>query len=203
MIPRNHRAVMGSRREPLNSRDHFPTPAWATRALLRRVIRPHIRPYHRCLDPCAGEGHMADALAEFFDTVFISDIHDYGYGDVIDFLDPDFWQPDLDWTIANPPFRLWLDFTRKALAMSRVGVAMLCQTRFLEGIGRYNGLFRHHPPTYVGVFVERVTMVRGRLDPSIRSATAYSWVCWVHAARRHSQIVWIPPGTRIALGEPP
>ena len=40
MKPTEHRAVMASRREPPDSLDFFPTPPWATRALLDAAFGP-------------------------------------------------------------------------------------------------------------------------------------------------------------------
>lgn len=76
-VPRSARAVMASRREPPGSLDFFPTPPWATRALMQHVLAAE--PYLRtCWEPAAGRGHMADVLAEYFDTVHRSDVYDYG-----------------------------------------------------------------------------------------------------------------------------
>ena len=37
-------------------------------------------------EPACGRGHMARPLADYFGTVYVSDIHPYGYGEVCDFL---------------------------------------------------------------------------------------------------------------------
>ena len=46
----------------------------------------------------------------------------------------------------------------------RIGVAVLARTVFLESVGRYEAIFRDRPPGKFAQFVERVPMVRGRLD---------------------------------------
>jgi hypothetical protein len=83
---RSH-AVMAQRVESSDSLDDFPTPPWATRALVEHVIggKKRVRTQH-CLEPACGAGHMAKVLSEYFGHVKASDIHQYGYGDVRDFL---------------------------------------------------------------------------------------------------------------------
>ena len=82
------RAVMGSRQEPDDSLDYFPTPPWATRTLVE-IVLPQVGINAKQLgyvwEPACGEGHMAEVLAEYTD-VSASDVFDYGYGTVEDFL---------------------------------------------------------------------------------------------------------------------
>ena len=64
-------AVMAQRVEPPDSLDYFPTPPWATRALIEHVIVPDLCPagdvYTASVwEPACGEGHMARPLAEYF-----------------------------------------------------------------------------------------------------------------------------------------
>src|SRR4051812_30172940 len=86
MQNRSH-AVMAQRTEAKDSRDDFPTPPWATRALLEHVLLPR-EPALRsqsCLEPACGAGHMDKVLREYFATTSASDKFDYGYGRVADF----------------------------------------------------------------------------------------------------------------------
>ena len=59
-------AVMAQRFEAKDSLDDFPTPAWATRALLEKVILDKNFPHHSVWEPACGEGHMAKVLKEYF-----------------------------------------------------------------------------------------------------------------------------------------
>jgi hypothetical protein len=54
---------------------------------------------------------------------------------------------------------------------------------FLESVGRYNGIFRHHPPTKFAQFVERIPMVKGRLDDKATTATGDAWFVWKKKCR--------------------
>jgi hypothetical protein len=189
-------AVMSQRLEPLDSPDDFPTPPWATRALLEHVIGSQSLSNLSCLEPACGAGHMAKVLKEYFGEVRFSDAYDYGYGPVSDYLKIPHEAKSVDWVITNPPFRLAEEFVLHSLGVARRGVAMLVRTVFLESVGRYNRLFRDHPPTEFAQFVERVPMVRGRLDKKASTATGYAWLVWEHGVEHRSNVVWIPPCRR-------
>lgn len=201
-------AVMQRDHEPHDSLGDFPTPPWATRALCERLQNPcdillnGDRPKSAlstwpltCREPAANRGHMVKALREYFPTVEASDIFDYGAGFAVqDYLfgpDPD----PVDWTITNPPFRLAEQFIARALATSTQGVAVIVRSAFLEGIGRYRGLFSQTPPTNILQFSERVVMHKGRLSAKGSTATAYCWLIWNKREPKGgpTEFDWIPP----------
>ena len=126
--------------------DHFPTPCWATRALIEHVFVDPVRE-QACLEPACGAGDMARPLAEYFGHVAAYDAFDYGFAEIRDFLTWRWEQESFDWVITNPPFRLAQEFVESALPIARTGVAMLVRTAFIEGVGSYNGLFSHRRPT--------------------------------------------------------
>lgn len=198
---RENLAVVQRRVEPADSLDYFPTPPWATRALCVHVL-PAAWPWpdvHQgeAFDPCCGEGHMAVALAEYFDHVAANDIHAYGFGTVGDFLDAD--DDPTGWVIMNPPFNRAEAFFDKAIRIAERGVAMLVRTAFLEGQGRYAALYSRRPPQIVAQFVERVPMHKGHWEPDGTTATAYCWLVWLrHPPHnwRHTRMMWIPPSRK-------
>jgi len=201
------RAIMGSRVEPDDSLDYFPTPPWATRALIENVMPQVGRRGDICRnlawEPAAGEGHIAEVLTEYFRDVVESDIHDYGRPDAhaVDFLSCDHVnrKDDADWIITNPPFGDKTEaFVLKALDLARVGVAMFLRLQWLETIGRYERLFKDRPPTLIAFFCERVNLCKGRWDPEGGTATAYIWLVWVKGAAPRAPF-WIPPGRRESL----
>ncbi len=204
-----HTAVMSSRGEPPDSLDFFPTPPWATRALMTHVLRASDMDGATAWDPAAGQGHMSEVLAEGFAEVEASDVHDYGRGyRVGSFVGcgADVIEPKLrpDWIITNPPFRLALEFAERAMMIARTGVALLVRTAWLESSSRYERLFSILPPDEVALFVERVPMVKGRWDPEASTATSYCWVVWRSGGRNlvSSRLTWIPPGCRSRLARP-
>ena len=193
--PNASSAVRQQRHEAHDSLDDFPTPPWATRALLARVFGDGLLPLI-AREPAANRGHMVRPLAERFGYVEASDIHDYGAG----FEQRDYLfgpEPDpVDWTITNPPFRLAEQFIARALATSRVGVAIIVRSAFTEGAGRYALIFSKTPPSQILYFAERVVMHRGHLpNPNVSiesidpktglmvkkkpsTPTAYCWMVW-------------------------
>ena len=136
-------AVMSQRHEKKDSLDYFPTPPWATRALFQSVILPMGFVHYNdvCLEPACGGGHMVKVLQEYFDKVESCDISDYGQDRIADFLSKDVEQ-ECDFIITNPPFNLAEEFVIKALSMTRKLVAVFARTQFMEGIGRYERLFK-------------------------------------------------------------
>jgi len=211
MTQNTSHAVMSQRSEPIGSRDDFPTPPWAVRALCEHVL------FHgeaastvarlTAWEPACGRGYMGHALEEYFGHVVQSDIHKYrpeAKYKVHDFLggeDPNpRWYRDIDWIITNPPFLLAEAFYRRArLIRPRHGFALLCRSNWMEGIARFENIFQRDPPNIIAQHVERVPMVRGRYDPKASSATAYAWFVWSHTLapqQGRTRLVWIPPGSR-------
>lgn len=187
-------AVMAQRIEPKDSPDDFPTPPWATRALIEHVLEDKSDLSQlTCLEPACGAGHMAKVLKDYFCEVHSADAYYYGYGDIQDFLTHPHEAESVDWVITNPPFRLAEAFVLKALGIARHGVAILARTVFLESVGRYRGIFQDTPPTRFAQFTERVPMVRGRLDGKATTATGYAWLIWEKDATNAPRLMWVPP----------
>ena len=111
-------AVMAQRFESVDSLDNFPTPPWATRALLERVIKSEIQGLQSCLEPACGAGHMASVQKDYFAHVHASDIYDYGYGNVVDFQNHSYGSATYDWVITNPPFKLAEIFINEGLKIA-------------------------------------------------------------------------------------
>jgi hypothetical protein len=190
-------AVMAQRAEPKDSPDDFPTPPWATRALIEHVLDDkRALTSMRCLEPACGAGHMAKVLKEYFGEVRCADAYNYGYGEIRDFLTYPYEANDVDWVITNPPFRLAEAFVKQAHRIARRGVAILARTVFLESVGRYDGIFRENPPTKFAPFVERVPMVKGRLDSKATTATSYAWLVWGKGGTAIPRLMWVPPCRR-------
>jgi hypothetical protein len=197
---------------------YFPTHPWATRGFVEHVLRRDgVNPAQLTVwEPAAGEGYMARPLSEYFGRVIATDIKDYGYrGDgangaqwlgLHDFLMP--FLPDgvegepIDWIISNPPFPIGFAFVERALGLASQGVAMVLRSQFLEGIDRHRDLYCAYPPNIIAQSVERIPMVKGRLDAKANTATSYSWFIWYRDERRRAPmsmkelwapVWWIPP----------
>lgn len=187
-------AVMQRRVEPHDSLDDFPTPPWATRALVHRLIDRGPIWHLAAREPAANRGHMVRPLQEWFGTVEASDIFDYGAG----FPQADYlFGPDpepVDWTITNPPFRLAEQFIERMHRTSRQGCAVIVRSAFLEGVGRFERLFQFLPPSHILQFSERVVMHKGKLSPNGSTATAYCWIIWdKRLVAAETRFDWIGP----------
>lgn len=214
-LPNGNRAIMSSRQEPDDSLDFFPTPPWATRALVERVLqnpdlgmllaREKIEEFS-FWEPACGEGHIAEVLNEYSPRVLATDVFDYGYGDrTLDFLNELEASAEAgkhDFIITNPPFKEKGEaFVLQALKRAKLGVAMFLRLQWLETIGRYENVFRDNPPTLIAFFAERVNLCKGRWDPEGGTATAYMWLIWLKGDEPFPPF-WIPPGCREALTRP-
>lgn len=152
-------------------------------------------------EPAANRGFMVKGLSDYFDTVYASDIHDYGVGyPVHDFLHMGLPPYEPNWIITNPPFNIAQDFVETALHIAETGVAVILRSVWAEGIGRYNRVFSKKPPTIILQNVERVPMQRGEYNPDGTSATSYSWFVWNKANMNINNGLtlfdWIPPAKK-------
>lgn len=202
--------------------DHFPTPPFATRAMLE-VLAAEIGPLDglTAWDPCCAEGHMVKVLLEAFGSVRASDVYAYPWcGDaaphtnpaaspqepwheLLDFALAGWRESQLDVIVMNPPFRLAFDFIETGLKLGRRATAVLVRSAFLESEARYKRLWSKRPPAFVLQFSERVVMLEGRLvrrgsiDPftgrKATSATAYSWLVWIAGDERETRMRWLAP----------
>lgn len=191
-------AVMAQRVESKESLDDFPTPPWATRAFVENMLGgSKMLAELSCLEPACNRGYMSVALSEYFKTVESSDVFDYGFGNVKNFLDGSYDEQSFDWVITNPPFKLAENFIEEGLRVARRGVAVLTRTVFIESIGRYERLFSQNPPKVFAQYVERVPMVKGRLDKKASTATGYGWLLWDKHTATSTELKWIPPSRKI------
>lgn len=197
--------VMNSRHHPSDSLDYFPTPPWATRAVLHELLIPRQNFWFPlsdlvALDPCAGGGHIAAPLREVFEQVEISDVFDWGINPPIrDFtfetlatLEAD-GRARPDWIFCNPPFKIAQVFLERALSIARMGCAFFVRTGWLSGQERYDQVYRDNPPTFVVHFAERVSLMEGVWDPECRGATDYVWLIWIDGIAPQPP-VWLRPG---------
>lgn len=220
MVQNRSSAVMQQRAEAHDSLDDFPTPPWATRALVRFLVEQGY-PLGRqtAWEPCANRGYMALPMREVFADVRASDVMLYedrvpGFEpELIDFLTTGATEPDVDWLFANPPFRLAEEFIAMARKVSRVGCAMFVRGAFTEGEERYRNLFGRMPPDFELKFTERVVLLKERLvranepDPfnidektglprKASSATCYVWLIWLRDGDGDTRARWIAPCRR-------
>lgn len=118
--------------------DFYPTPAWGTRALIRHVSFNGV-----ILEPCCGDGAMAEVLRETGNEVIASDIIDRGYGTVADFLSVKRHYQNI---VTNPPFNIAEALLHHALNLADEKVCFLLRIAFLESRRRYKFFYKERPP---------------------------------------------------------
>lgn len=198
---------MQRRHEATDSLDDFPTPPFATRAVINEVLKKRGVEFANktVWEPACNRGYMARPLAEEFGQVITSDIADYGWDGqqcLGDFLAGSLTDiesgapratPRPDWVFTNPPFNKASEFITRALNVAKEGVAIIVRCSFLEGGERYEELFSKAMPWIVAQHVERVPMVRGVFDPQANSATAYAWIIWRKGWNEDAYLgTWVP-----------
>lgn len=171
--------------------DFYPTPAWATEALLDyETFEGGV------WEPACGDGAMAKVLEGAGLTVFSSDLHNRGYGiPGLNFLTAPNWY--LDNIITNPPFGLAEEFILRALHFAERKVAIFSRLAILESARRYRNVFKDNPPTRILVFSERVTLYPSGVVTAGTSTIAYSWIIWDKADKSgECTLSWISPGRK-------
>ena len=175
------------RNADLKGGDFYPTPAWATHALLRNET------FTGNVWECAcGDGSMSEVLKDYFSDVYSSDLHDRGYGDSgQDFLTT---SKKYDNIITNPPYNSAEGFVRQGVSSSNSKFALLLRLAFLEGANRSNTIFSEMPPSRVWVFSERITFYQTGAKKKGSGTTAYAWFVWDKCHLGETELKWIKPG---------
>ena len=171
----------------LNGPDFFPTPRWATFALVESE-----KFAGEIWEPACGDGAMSQVFEETGSKVFSSDLFDRGYGESgIDFLSP---PRTADNIITNPPYNCAEGFVASGVRHAKHKFALLLRLAFLEGANRANTIFATTPPARVWVFSERITFYPKGVDPKGSGTTAYAWFVWDKDAPNSTELKWLKPG---------
>jgi len=171
----------------LKGPDFFPTPKWATYALIDN------EPLKGDLWECAcGDGAMSTVLAETGNRVESSDLFDRGYGEIgHNFLTTSRRHQNI---ITNPPYNCAEGFVATGLRQAQNKFALLLRLAFLEGANRANTIFHKQPPARVWVFSERITFYPKGAQIAGSGTTAYAWFVWDKDHAGKTQIQWFKPG---------
>jgi len=171
----------------LGGSDFYPTPPWATVALIENE-----RFEGSIWEPACGDGSMSEVLKTTGCDVISTDLFDRGYGTAgEDFLTS---ARRADNIITNPPYNSAEAFLHKALEHSTKKVALLLRLAFLEGGNRYNTIFKNKPPSRVWVFSERITFYPKGAEKKGSGTTAYAWFVWERGSNNAAELRWIAPG---------
>ena len=173
----------------LDGPDFFPTPPWATFALIDN------EKFMGDIWECAcGDGAMSRVLEQTGRSVFSSDLYERGYGEGgRDFLSP---FRSADNIVTNPPYNCAEGFVRSGIRSANRKFALLLRLAFLEGANRARTVFAGHPPARVWVFSERITFYPKGAVIKGTGTTAYAWFVWDKNAPGHTELKWLRPGYR-------
>lgn len=175
------------RRVDLDGPDFYPTPKWATYALIEN------EDFSGTIWECAcGDGAMSVVLRETENQIFSSDLYDRGYGEVgHDFLTT---KKTFENIITNPPFHSAEGFVASALEAANKKFALLVRLAFLEGRNRTNTIFHKNPPARAWVFSERITFYPKYATRAGGGTTAYAWLVWDKDHNGNTELRWFKPG---------
>jgi hypothetical protein len=171
----------------LDGPDFYPTPAWATYALIESE---HFS--GEIWEPACGDGAMSTVLAETGNSIVSSDLYDRGFGDIgHDFLTTSRRCHNV---ITNPPYNSAEGFVASGLASAERKFALLLRLALLEGANRTNKIFHKCPLSRVWVFSERITFYMKGVEAKSSGTTAYAWFVWDKDHRNSTELAWFKPG---------
>lgn len=180
----------------LDGPDFFPTPAWATFALIDNE-----RFEGEIWEPACGDGSMARVLERTGCPIIATDLYDRGYGEPgHDFLKP---SRTTDNIVTNPPYNSAEGFVQSGVTHARRKFALLLRLAFLEGANRQRTIFARCPPSRVWVFSERITFYPAGAVQKGTGTTAYAWFVWDKSTPRRTELKWFPPGYKARFVEYP
>lgn len=170
----------------LSGPDYFPTPRWATFALIDN------EKFSGDIWECAcGDGAMSEVLKQTGQKVASSDLYRRGYGESgHDFVTS---TRVADNIVTNPPYNSAEGFVAAGVKLAKKKFALLLRLAFLEGANRANTIFSKSPPSRVWVFSERVTFYPAGADVKSSGTTAYAWFVWDSGASG-TELKWFKPG---------
>lgn len=171
----------------LDGPDFFPTPKWATFALIdNEKFKGDI------WESACGDGAMSTVLEQTGCKVRSTDLFERGYGEAgHDFL---IATKRSDNIITNPPYNCAEGFLANGLGLANHKFALLLRLAFLEGANRANTIFAKTPPSRVWVFSERITFYMKGAQQAGSGTTAYAWFVWDKDAPSGTELKWFKPG---------
>jgi hypothetical protein len=175
------------RNADLDGPDFFPTPRWATHALIDNE-----RFDGTIWEPACGDGSMSEVLLQAGNEVESSDLFDRGYGEIgHDFLTTKRKRPNI---VTNPPYNSAEGFVATGVRSAERKFALLLRLAFLEGANRARTIFHVHSPARVWVFSERITFYPKNAKIAGSGTTAYAWFVWDKHHTGSTELRWFKPG---------
>ncbi len=163
--------------------EHFETPEWAVRAILKKeILTPFV------IDPCCGAGALVWPLECAGYEVFREDIHDWGYRGTLvrDFLAREGLGALENLTVfMNPPFSKAIEFVEKAFELGARKIVCFQRFAWYEGSydkGKKRGLWwERRKPNRIYICGDRADCWRHDIPQEERDSstpTAHAWFVW-------------------------
>jgi hypothetical protein len=177
----------------LDGPDFFPTPRWATFALIENE-----KFVGEIWESACGDGAMSRVLEHANTDVRSSDLYERGFGESgRDFLTATTRVANI---VTNPPYNCAEGFVAKGTQLADKKFALLLRLAFLEGANRANTIFSKVPPARVWVFSERITFYMKGAKQGGTGTTAYAWFVWDKDAPTSTELRWFRPGYKARFG---
>lgn len=177
----------------LDGPDFYPTPAWATYALIENE-----KFSGDIWESACGDGAMSEVLAQHSNNVESSDLFDRGFGQSgVDFTSTAQTAANV---ITNPPFNAAEQFVHSGVKAAKRKLALLLRLAFLEGGARQKTIFNRCPPSKVWVFSERITFYPRNVERKGSGTTAYAWFVWDQDHFGPTELKWLPTGYKARYG---
>ena len=172
----------------LDGPDFYPTPDWATWALVDNE-----RFKGRVWEPACGDGTMARVLCNTGCPVDASDLYNRGHGEIgVDFLKA---SRTVENIVTNPPYNSAEGFVEAGLRQATHKLCLLLRLAFLEGANRQRTIFAKTPPARVWIFSERITFYPAGAVVKGTGTTAYAWFVWDKKSDNlETELKWLPLG---------
>lgn len=181
-----------------NGEDFYPTPTWATEALLANEIF-----IGSIWEPACGDGAISKTLTANGLPSMNTDMFDRGFGHIrnMNFLEANNFS--FDNIITNPPYNLAEEFVHQGLEKVTLKLALLLRLSFLESAIRFRSIFSTKPPTRVWVFSERITFYPNGVQTAGTGTLAYGWFIWdLSDPSTKTELKWIAPGFKTGRSFP-
>lgn len=174
--------------EEREANDYYATDPQAIDYLKEKIDLPHV-----ILEPSCGEGHLSKRLEELGHKVYSYDKIDRGYGEVQDYFFMEKLPEGCRCIITNPPYKYATEFVLKSLDLLPDGglCCMFLKTSFLEGVTRWERIYRDNPPCKVLQFMRRLECAKNGEFGKFIGAVAYAWFVWRKGFKGAPTIEWI------------
>jgi len=159
--------------------EYVQTDPWAIDSILRSEILTRV-----VVDPCCGDGRMAEAARAAGYEIIGSDLYNWGYGDTgLDFLkDPYLYLDEVQGgtVFMNPPFSLACDFVDRARHLGARKIICFQRTVWRESEARREWWMKN-PPVRIYQCGQRAVCWYGTIPVAERKGSAHqphSWFVW-------------------------